>query len=207
MRKILTLLSVAALISTPLSAQARGFDSDFSATITGPMKLEIRVSDDLAHRANNLPKKLTDRSSSSRLNSSFANNGRYGDKAISHLLEDMNEEITADFTRQGIILSDSAPTVLRITIEKVKPNRPTFKQLSTDASLSFQSFGIGGAEVSADILGANGNVIGSAEYDYYSSLDQHIVRPIGTWADAERAFSRFSRKLSKKLAALGAASS
>jgi len=150
MRKTLALLSAAALLATPVISQARGFNSDFSTSVSGPIKLEIIVSDDLAHRANNLPKKLRDRGSRSRLNSAFANNGHYGDKEITYLLEEMQEELERDFAKRGISLSDTAPTTLRVTIEEVRPNRPTFKQLSVDSSLSFNSFSIGGAEISAD---------------------------------------------------------
>ena len=202
MRKFLTLISATAILATPVFAQARGFDSDFSQAVTGPFKLEIVVSEDLAHRANNLPKKLSDRGSSSRLNSPFANNGKYGDRAIEYLLEDMQDEIVDDFAKRGLTLSDSAPTLLRVTINKAKPNRPTFNQLSEDASLSFQSYGVGGAEVSAEFISAGGTVIGSAEYDYFSSFNDRPLGATGTWTDATRAFSRFSKKLSKKVAAM-----
>jgi hypothetical protein len=201
MRKFLTLLSAAAVLGTPAFAQARGFDADFSQAVAGPFKLEIVVSEDLAHRANNLPKKLSDRGSSSRLNAPFSNNGKYGDRAIEYLLEEMEEEIVEDFAKRGLTLSDSAPTLLRVTIVGAKPNRPTFNQLSKDASLSFQSFGTGGADMMAEFISAGGNVLGTAKYDYYSSFgDRPHIQASGTWTDANRAFSRFSNKLSKTLA-------
>lgn len=201
MRKFLTLVSAVAILATPAFAQARGFDSDFSQNLTGPFKLEVVVSEDLAHRANNLPKKLSDRGSSSRLNAPFANNGKYGDRAIEHLLEEMQEEIVQDFSKRGLSLSDSAPTLLRITIVDAKPNRPTFNQLSKDASLSYKSFGTGGADMTAEFISAGGNIVGTAEYDYYSSFSDRVgIQSSGTWADADRSFSRFSKKLSKTLA-------
>ena len=206
MRKLFTVFPAAALLAAPAIAHAGGFDYNFSQTISGPMKLEIVISDDLAHRANNLPEKLSDRPSR-RLNASFGNNGHYGDKAIAFLIEDMNDELLRDFNKRGISLNDNAPTILRVTIEDVKPNKPTFRQLSKDTSLSFQSFGIGGAEISAEIVYANGEIIGKAEYDYYSNLGDSPFPPIGTWEDARRAFDHFSKKLSKKLAANGAATS
>jgi hypothetical protein len=202
MRKFLTILSAAALMATPAMAQARGFDSDFSQKVTGPYKLEVVASEDLAHRANNLPKKLSDRGTSSRLRGSFSNNGKYGEKEIENLLEDMEMEITHDFTKRGLTLSDTAPTILRITINEVKPNRPTFNQLSKDPSLSFRSLSIGGADVSAEIISAGGSVVGTAEYDYFSSFNDINIRSNGIWTDTNRAFSRFSKKLSKKLAAV-----
>lgn len=204
MRKFLTLISAAAILATPAFAQARGYDSDFSQAVTGPFKLEVVVSEDLAHRANNLPKKLSDRGSSSRLNSPFSNNGKYGDRAIEDLLEEMQDEIRDDFSKRGLTLSNSAPTLLRITIVDAKPNRPTFNQLSRDASLSFKSFGIGGAEIMAEFVSAGGTVIGTAEYDYYSSFnDRPAIQHSAVWMDADRAMSRFSKKLSKELVKMG----
>jgi len=207
MRKILTLLSAATLLATPALAEARGFDSNFSTEITGPIKLEVVVSEDLAHRANNLPKKLTNRGSRSRLNGAFANNGHFGDRAITFLIEDLEEELTRDFAKRGITLSDSAPTLLRVTIDKVKPNRPTVNQLANDNSLSFRSFGIGGADVSAEITSASGETLGQADFDYYSSFLDGPLEGRSSWFDASRAFSRFSKSLSKKLVRVGAASS
>ena len=207
MRKFLTLISAAALLSTPAIAQARGFDSNFSQNVAGPYKLEIVVSEDLAHRANNLPKKLSDRRSTRRLNAAFANNGNYGDKEIEFLLEDMEKEITRDFAKRGLTLSDTAPTLLRVTINKVRPNRPTHNQLSEDIGLSFSSFGIGGADVSAEIIAEGGTVVGTADYDYYSNFNDRInLSGSSTWFDTSRAFSKFSRILTKKLAAMNQSS-
>lgn len=208
MRKFLTLISAAALLSTPAIAQARGFDSNFSQNVAGPYKLEIVVSEDLAHRANNLPKKLSDRRSTRRLNAAFANNGNYGDKEIEFLLEDMEKEITRDFAKRGLTLSDTAPTLLRVTINKVRPNRPTHNQLSEDIGLSFSSFGIGGADVSAEIIAEGGTVVGTADYDYYSNFNNNInLSGSSTWFDTSRAFSKFSRSLTKKLAAMNSPTS
>lgn len=207
MRIVTACLTAASLLATPALAEARGFDSDLNSSITGPLKIEVVVSEDLAHRANNLPKKLSDRGSHSRLNGTFSNNGYYGDREIEYLIEEMQEDLTKNFAKQGIVLSDNAPTLLRVTIEMAKPNRPTFRQLSKDASLSYDSFGIGGAEITAEVIAAGGTELGSASYDYYSSISDHPFGAVGTWSDANRSFSRFSKKLTKKLAALGASTS
>jgi len=173
-----------------------------------PFKLEVVVSEDLAHRANNLPKKLSDRGrTNSRSNSGFSNNGKYGDRAIEYLLEEMEDDIVRNFAKRGVSLSETAPTLLRVTINEVKPNRPTFNQLSSEPSLSFKSIGIGGADVSAEIVSAGGTVIGTADYDYYSSFNDANIEGSGIWTDTNRAFSMFSKKLSKKLAKLDAKSS
>lgn len=199
MSKHLTCLVATALLATPAFAEARGFQSNINEAITGPLKLEVVISEDLAHRANNLPKEMSDRGGSSRLRSAFSNNGKYGDKAIKYLIDEMQEEIVQDFEKRNIVLSDDAPTLLRVTINMAKPNRPTFNQLSQEPNLSFKSFGAGGADLSMEIIAAGGKILGTAEYDYYPSLDQRAFVQGATWADANRAMSKFSRNLSKTL--------
>ncbi len=202
MRKLLACFTTAALLVTPAFAEARGFKSNLGTAITGPLKIEVVVSEDLAYRANNLPKKLSHRGSGSRLNSAFSNNGKYGDRAIAFLIDDIQDELVRDFAKRNIALSDSAPTLLRVTIEMAKPNRPTFNQLSEDPSLSFKSFGAGGAELSVEIIAANGDILGDATYDNYETLDQFTIQTGGTWYDASRTFSKFSNRLSKKIATI-----
>ena len=119
-------------------------------------------------------------------------------------VEEVNEELAYDFQKKGIAISENAATTLRVTLVMAKPNRPTFNQLSEDINLSFSSFGIGGAELTADVIGASGETLGSMEYDYYSNFDDRRFRPVGIWEDANRSISKFSKKASKKLAALGA---
>ncbi len=204
MRKLAVILTLSATLGLSSFAQARGFKSDLSTTISGPINVEVVVSEDLAHRAENLPKKLSDRGSSRRLNAAFSSNGKYGQKEIDRLVEDVNEELTEDFAKYGIAISENATTTLRVTLEMAKPNRPTFNQLSEDPGLSFRSFGIGGAELTADLIGANGESLGTMEYDYYSSFNERGFKPIGIWEDADRSISRFSKRATKKLAALGA---
>lgn len=206
MRKILTLLSATALLATPAISHARGFDSNFSQAVTGPIKLEIVVSDDLAHRANNKSNNRADRRSRLRLKEAFSNNSYYGDKEIVYLLKEMREELEYDFAKRGITLSDTAPTILRVTIENVKNNRPTIKQLSIDNNLSFRSVSTGGAEITANITSASGETLGQAEYEYYSTFNDSQTQFQSIWGDTNQAFSRFSRHLSKKLAKSGASS-
>ena len=207
MRNILTLLSAAALLAVPTAAQARGLDSNFSQAVTGPIKLEIVVSEDLAHRANNLPKKISQRGSRTRLNATFSGNGKYGEREIDFLINDLEEELLRDFDKRGIVLSDTAPTILRVTIEKVKNNRPTFNQLKEDTNLSFTSFGTGGAELTANVTTTAGEVLGEAEYNYYSSFNDRPIQGRSVWSDTSRAFASFSKQYSKKLARAGAAAS
>jgi len=100
--------------------------------------------------------------------------------------------------KKGIEVSDNASTVLRITIQDAKPNRPTYKQLSVEPSLSFQSFGIGGAELQGELIAAGGRSLGTMSYEYYEN-DIRDAKFGGTWGDAHRAFGRFANKAAKTL--------
>jgi len=201
MRSILTssLLALSFTLATPAMAKSYGFDTTVTSPLTSAVKIEIIVSEDMAHRANNLPKKLSDRNSARTLRSGFSGNGFYGDKDIKRLTERLQSRLEQKFAKTGIETSDAAPTVLRITIEDAKPNRPTFNQLSKEPGLSFQSFGNGGAELQAELIAAGGQSLGTMSYKYYET-DIRYAKFSGTWGDAHRAFRRFASKAAKTLA-------
>ncbi len=193
-------LTSAALMATPLVASAGsiGYDSSINTKVSTSIDVEVRLSDDLAYRAHNLPEKLSERSSTSRLNSGFANNGFYGEKDLVRLTERLTENVEERLQKQGVDVSDDAPTKLVLTIEDARPNRPTFEQLSREVSLSFQSFGLGGAEISGELFDAAGNSLGTMEYRWFET-DIRDAQFGGTWTDAHRAFGRFARKVSKDI--------
>ena len=195
--------TIAALALAPLSvhAKGRGFDTNIQSPVNQPVKIEVVLSDDLAYRANNLPEKLRDRGSSRiGLRNGFSANGYYGEDALQYLVDETYEELTEDFARRGIAQSDTAPLTLRVTLVDVKNNRPTHRQLSEQVSLDFQSFGIGGAELKGELIGAAGESLGTMEYRWFDTLNGDGFdrgRPI--WGDARRAISRFANKASKTL--------
>lgn len=200
MRSILasSLLALSFAVAAPALAKSRGYDTTVSAPLTSAVKIEVIVGKDMAHRANNLPVKLSDRSGARGFNSGFSGNGFYGDRDLERLTERLQSKLEAKFTKKGIEVSDTASTVLRITIEDAKPNRPTFKQLSKEPGLSFESFGIGGAELQAELIAAGGKSLGTMSYRYYEN-DIRDAKFGGTWGDAHRAFSRFASKAAKTL--------
>jgi hypothetical protein len=203
MRRTALILASTALILAPMSAEAksRGFDSTVSAPVQAPVKIEVVLSDDLAYRANNLPKKMRDRGGAGLNRSGFAGNGFYGDRALNSLIEEVYEELNEDFAKKGILVSDDADIVLRVTLEDVKNNRPTFEQLSRQPSLSFESFGIGGAEMSAELVNGSGDQLGTMSYRWFDSgFDRFdFQKANGVWSDARRAISRFSNNTAKTL--------
>lgn len=161
-----------------------------------PVKIEVMPSEALAFRANNLP----DRSGSRRLRSGFANGGFLGEDAVEELVEETREELVQDLTNAGFAVSDTAATTIRVVIEDAKNNRPTFRQLSEEPSLAFDSFGVGGAELRADIIGASGEQLGTVDYRWFDNFDgDGFDRAVGTWTDAYRAISRFSDKTTDAL--------
>ena len=200
MRHILKSLFLSAplVLAAPMLANATGFESTLSAPVTTPVKLDISLSEDLAYRANNLPKNLSDRGGSSRLASAFGQNGYYGEKDLNRLEERLERKLTSRLEKKGIIVSGTAATVFRVTIVDAANNRPTFEQLSQEPSLSFQSIGIGGAEFAAEILAADGSSLGKINYDWFEN-DIRDSRFGSTWYDANRAIDRFAKRVAKEL--------
>jgi hypothetical protein len=203
MRSILASLAVATIIAAPAAAEAssRGFDTTISAPVQTPVKIEVALSDDLAYRANNLPERLSDRGNARSLRAGFAGNGYYGEKSLATLLDEVREELSHDFAKRGIEVSDTAPVTLRVTLEDVRNNRPTFEQLSRQPELSFQSFGLGGAELSGELVTASGESLGTVSYRRFETNfnDIAFARSNGTWTDANRAISRFANRTAKAL--------
>jgi len=201
MRSIIasSLFAFSLTVAAPALAKSYGFDTTVTAPVSSAVKIEVIVSEDMAHRANNLPKKLSDRSNARTLRSGFSGNGFYGDRDIERLTERLESKLEKKFAQKGIEVSDTALTVLRITIEDAKPNRPTFNQLSKEPSLSFHSFGNGGAELQAELIAAGGESLGTMSYRYYEN-DIRDAKFGGTWGDAHRAFGRFASKAAKTLA-------
>lgn len=200
MRSILasSLLALSFAVAAPAYAKI-GYDTTVTAPLTSPVKIEVVLSEDMAHRANNLPEKLRDRSGARSLRSGFSGNGFYGEKDLNRLTERLQSKLEKKFENKGIAVSDTASTVLRVTITDAKPNRPTFNQLSHEPGLSFQSFSIGGAELEAELIAAGGQLLGTMSYDYYEN-DIRDAKYGGTWGDAHRAFGRFASKAAKTLA-------
>lgn len=109
----------------------------------------------------------------------------YGERervAIRDLLErNLTRELGSQAARVDVVIND------------VVANRPTFKQLGDRPGLSFQSFGIGGADVSGKAFDAAGNLIGEVSYDWYGDI--YMADTAWTWTDADRALYQFSRRL------------
>ena len=200
MRKILTssLLTASLLFSATAFAKSFGYSSTITEPLASAVKIEIGLSEDLAHRANNLPKSIRDRSGSLRLNSGFANNGYYGDKDLDLLKKRLQSKIEKRFSKNGIAISENASTILQVTLADAEPNRPTFEQQSRDVSLSFQSIALGGAEIESELVTRDGRSLGNINYRWYEN-DIRDASFGSTWSDTYRAFDRYASRAAKVL--------
>lgn len=199
MRRLLasSLITLSLAMAAPALAGSN-FESTVTTSALSAVKIEVVLSEDLAHRANNLPVKLSDRSNARSHNAGFSGNGFYGDKELARLTERLGEKLERRLTKQGLTVSDTASTVLRVTLVDAKNNRPTFTQLSHQPGLSFQSFGNGGAEFESELIAAGGQSLGTMTYDWYEN-DIRFANHGGTWSDANRAIDRYAKKVAKTL--------
>ncbi len=84
---------------------------------------------------------------------------------------------------------------LDLVIEDARPNRPTMREMSAKPGLSYQSFGVGGAEIEGKAISVDGAVT-PIRYRWYET-DIRNAWYQSTWADAEHAFDRFARGLGR----------
>ncbi|MFN9847259.1 MAG: hypothetical protein ACK56C_02700 [Alphaproteobacteria bacterium] len=115
----------------------------------------------------------------------------YGVREAERLTADLQSSVEKTLARSGA--HDGARIELVLT--DVKPNRPTFKQLSDKPGLSMQSFGIGGAAIKGKIVAADGSEKPLSYHWYESDIRQASYNWI--WSDAEWTFDRFARKLAR----------
>lgn len=198
--KILSLAFVASTLSFASIADAasrRGFQSTISAPNTA-IKINVTISDELAFRADHVSPKLSDRRGSRGLRNGFTSRGMYGEKDLNRLAERLENKMYTYMEKYGVETSDNATTVLNLVITDVDNNRPTFKQLSSSPSLSFQSFGNGGAEFDGTLTQGS-EELGTISYRWFDN-DIRYAAHGHTWSDANRAIDRFARKTAKSLA-------
>lgn len=199
MRKFLITSAALALTFSAAGAKSTGFDG-VNLRAEQPVKITVSLSEDLLHRADNLPKNFHDRGQARGRNNGWSGNGHYGLRDLNELKDKVTKQLTRDFNKVDIPVSDTAGYELRVTLVDAKPTRPTFRQMSKQPGLSFRSLGNGGATFSASVIDPSGNVVSTSEYDWYETYLQDNFGS-STWADARRAISRFSRNTVKTLSA------
>ena len=201
MKRFLSTLAIATSLAIAAPAIAGGyhkFDSTLAQPISTPVKVEVVIGDDLAYRADNMSKDISDRRGG-RLNAAFANKSYYGERDVQRLATRLEEKTLMRLAKYGVAVDPNASTTLRLVITDAQPNRPTFNQLGKDPGLSFQSVAIGGADFEGQILSGD-EVLGELRYGWYEN-DIRDAQFGGTWSDADRAIDRFAKKTAKHLAA------
>ncbi len=112
----------------------------------------------------------------------------YGERERARLVDELTDDLMREFAPIMSSVGD-----VNVTIEDVRPNRPTFRQM-TAQSLSFESISLGGAHVTGEVFSTSGELIASEDYDFFT---RDITDSVGraTWSDTRRAFSRFADRL------------
>ena len=112
---------------------------------------------------------------------------------------DVNE-LAAELRKSAERRAAKAPGLdgarIYLQLADAKPNRPTFKQLSDHPGLSFESFGVGGADIEGHAVLPNGRVV-PLSYSYYET-DIRYARLAGTWGDADGAIERFTYQMARQ---------
>lgn len=118
----------------------------------------------------------------------------YGEREGETLTEEIIEDLDRAFKKAGV-----DPAKVDITIVDAKPNRPTFEQLTARPGLdAFRSISLGGMQLVGTAYDVDGNVIATQEYSWFENNLRDVVGS-GTWSDANRASSRFAKKMANQL--------
>ncbi len=113
----------------------------------------------------------------------------YGVKEVDRLAAELRKDVTKQLESTGVLAGGR----VELTLVDVKPNRPTMKQMGDKPGLSFQSFGVGGARIEGRAISLDGEIT-PIKYEWYET-DIRNAWYQTTWADTERAFDRFARKI------------
>ena len=87
---------------------------------------------------------------------------------------------------------------LNVTILDAQPNRPTMAQMGGTRALHSSSISIGGADVEAELVALDGQVIETYSYGWRSMNISDVVG-YAQWTDARRTFARFADQVSDSL--------
>lgn len=109
-----------------------------------------------------------------------------GVKDVDRLAAELRKDVTRELERTGVLAGGR----MELVLTDVRPNRPTFRQLGNQPSLSYESFGIGGATIDGRAISVTGEVT-PIHFQWYES-DIREAWTKSTWSDANYAFDRFA---------------
>lgn len=173
MRYLISALA-AVLFSAPVFAQ--GISTSYAATPTGPVSIaEITIGETLAAKAD-----------------------EYGEREFDRLIRTLTADLERELREVSLLADGIGEGLLHVVIEDATPNRPTFAQQGGTSGLSFQSFGRGGAHVTAELRSAEGAVMATYEYSWTTPSIQD-ARFASVWTDTYRTFDRFASRMASSL--------
>ena len=114
---------------------------------------------------------------------------KYGVRDVDRLAAELRKDVERELARTGVY--DGAR--IELVLVDVRPNRPTFKQMSDTPALSLESFGIGGARIEGRAI-APGGAVTPLKYSYYET-DIRQTWAHSTWSDAQWTMNRFAYRL------------
>lgn len=196
---ILSAVSVGLLVASPALAKNSQKFQNSNAVPVDNVRIEVTLSDDMAWRANNLPKDRKDRGYIRNSRDGFGGNGFYGERDLERLVARLEKKLTKRLEKEGVVVDPESTNILRITLDDARPSRPTFRQMSRSSGLSQSSIARGGASFVGELISDNGEAQGDISYAWYES--DICTAPAGTtWSDTNSAIDRFARKTAKSLA-------
>lgn len=145
--------------------------STFTAAIAAPIpisRVTVTIGEDLADKAD-----------------------KYGERDINELADRLRGSIERELGRSGALADDGAR--LELVITDARPNRPTFREMANNPSLSFQSVSLGGAEIAGELIAADGTRTPVSYRWYENDLTESYYG--WTWSDAYQSFDQFARKV------------
>ena len=114
----------------------------------------------------------------------------YGERELTRLARYMERQL--DNRLDGLEMADG--TLLEVTIVDADPNRPTMEQMRDTPGLSMRSISLGGAELEAVLVGADGEILERFEYSRRSHNINDVIGA-STWSDARRTMQGFARQI------------
>ncbi|WP_421790680.1 hypothetical protein [Hyphobacterium sp.] len=172
MRYLVSILA-AAVLAAPAFAQ--GLSANYSASPTGPVALaNIEIGETL-----------------------FDKGDEYGVREFDRLIRTLNADLERELRGISMLGDGGTSAVLHVTIEDATPNRPTFAQQGA-SGVSWQSYGRGGAHLTAELHDASGNVIATFDYSW-ETPDIRDAQFASVWTDTHRTFDRFAVRLARSL--------
>lgn len=109
------------------------------------------------------------------------------------LKDELRRSVETQLKRKGRL--DASGGVLDLVITDAKSTRPTIRQMSVKPGLSYDSFALGGAELTGTYRAADGGVT-PLKYDWYET-DLRNASYGWTFQAAADGFQRFAMKLTR----------